>query len=104
MLAIIRTGGKQYLVSEGDTIHIEKLPHAEGASFTFDEVLMVQDGNEPVLGHPLVEGATVEGTIVKQGRDDKKIVFRYHNKTRYRKKAGHRQHFSEVKITRITAE
>ena len=103
MLAIIKTGGKQYLVSEGDTIHIEKLPVEEGSSYTFDKVLMVQDGTEPTVGHPLVKGAIVEGTIVKQGRDDKKIVFHYHNKTRYRKKAGHRQHFSEVKITKIKA-
>lgn len=101
MLAIIKTGGKQYLIQEGDTIQIEKLPVEVGASYTFGEVLMVQRGDETVLGHPLLEGVSVEGKVIKQGKDDKKIVFRYHNKTRYRKKKGHRQHFSEVKIVKI---
>lgn len=103
MLAIIKTGGKQYLVQEGDTIQVEKLPVEAGGSYTFNEVLMVQKDTEPVLGHPLLEGASVEAKVIEQGRDDKKIVFRYHNKTRYRKKKGHRQHYSEVQITKITA-
>ncbi|MBI5153550.1 MAG: 50S ribosomal protein L21 [Parcubacteria group bacterium] len=102
MLAIIKTGGKQYLVEEGDTIQVEKLPVEVGGLYTFSEVLMVQKDTDPVLGHPLLEGASVEAKVVEQGRDDKKIVFRYHNKTRYRKKKGHRQHFSEVQITKIS--
>ncbi len=103
MLAIIKTGGKQYLVEEGDTIKVEKLPVEAGSSYTFEEVLMVQKDKDPVLGHPLLEGVSVEGQVVKQAKDDKKLVFRYHNKTRYRKKKGHRQHFTEIRIVKIHA-
>lgn len=95
--AIIETGGKQYKVSAGDTIRVEKLSAPKGA-VAFDRVLLVADGEKTTVGTPYVGGAKVTGTVVREGRDEKKIIFRYHSKTRYRKKKGHRQHFTEVKI------
>ncbi|KKU15488.1 50S ribosomal protein L21 [Candidatus Wolfebacteria bacterium RIFCSPLOWO2_01_FULL_45_19] len=101
--AVIETGGKQYKVSVGQKIRIEKLPEAEGAEFKFDKVLLVVNGENVKVGQPYVDGASVEVKVLKQGRDKKKIVFRYHSKTRYRKKKGHRQHFTELEITKINA-
>lgn len=101
MFAIIETGGKQYRVQSGDKIRIEKLPHEAGAEVTFERVLLVADGSKIKIGAPYVAGAQVEGVVRAQGRDDKKIVFRYHSKTRYRKMKGHRQPFTEVAITKI---
>jgi len=101
MLAVIRTGGKQYCVSPGQKLRIEKLNAAEGAAINFDEVLLVADGDKVDIGTPLVNGATVEAKVLKQGRDRKKIVFKYHPKSRYRKKKGHRQHYTEVEISKI---
>jgi len=101
MFSIIQTGGKQYKVSSGQKLKIEKLDVKEGDNVLFDKVLLRVDGNDVKIGTPYVSGVKVEAKVLKQGRDKKKIVFRYHSKTRYRKKAGHRQHFTEVKITRI---
>jgi len=99
--AVIETGGKQYKVAEGQKIRVEKLNAAEGGNFVFDKVLLMVDGEKVEIGAPYISGAKVEAKVVKQGRDKKKIVFRYHSKTRYRKKKGHRQHFTEVEILSI---
>lgn len=104
MFAIIETGGKQYKVSEGKTVKIEKLPSQKGEKAVFENVLLVVDGDTVTLGRPYIDKARVEAEVVEQGRSRKKIVFRYHSKTRYRKKKGHRQHFTEVRIDKITAK
>lgn len=99
--AIIETGGKQYRVSAGQKIRVEKLNSGEDGSFAFDKVLLVADGGEVKIGQPYLDGTTVGAKILKQGREDKKTVFRYHSKTRYRKKKSHRQPFTEVEITSV---
>ncbi len=102
MFAVIKTGGKQYKVSPGEKIRIEKLDAAEGSTVNFDQILLVADGDNIEIGMPLVKEAKVVGKVLEQGRDRKKIVFKYHRKTRYRKKKGHRQPFTEIEITTIT--
>jgi large subunit ribosomal protein L21 len=101
MLAVILTGGKQYLVSPGDKIKIEKINAAPDNEFVFDKVLLKSNGDGLEIGRPYLEGAAVKARVLREGREDKKIVFRYHSKTRYRKKKGHRQHFTEVEILEI---
>jgi large subunit ribosomal protein L21 len=96
--AVIETGGKQYRVSSGQKLKIEKLDAKPGESVVFDKVLLTADGDIVKIGAPYISGVKAEGKVVRQGRDKKKIVFRYHSKTRYRKMAGHRQHFTEVEI------
>lgn len=99
--AIIKTGGKQYKVAVGEKLKIETItPEADG-SVVFNEVLLKADGKDIAVGTPFLEGATVTGKLVKQGRARKVIVFKYHAKTRYKKKKGHRQQFTEVEITGI---
>ena len=101
MYAVIKTGGKQYRVSQGDTVRVEKLPGEIGAPVTFDKVLLV--GGESVkVGTPLVNGALVKAEIVAQGRDRKLIVFKFRRRKNYRRKAGHRQPYTELKITGVT--
>ena len=102
MYAIIATGGKQYKVSEGDVIRVEKLGKEAGESVTFDNVLAVNNG-ELTIGSPIVEGASVSASVVKEGKARKVIVYRYKRKTGYHKKNGHRQSFTEVKIDKINA-
>ena len=102
MYAIIATGGKQYKVSEGDIIRVEKLGADEGAKVTFDQVLMVNDGALKV-GNPTVAGAAVTGTVTKNGRGKKVIVYKYKSKTGYHNKNGHRQAYTQVKIESINA-
>ena len=102
MYAVIRTGGKQYRVSEGDTLRIEKLPGDVGSAITFGEVLML-GGQNVKIGKPLVAGAKVSATIVAQDRAKKIIVFKMRRRKNYRRKNGHRQWFTEVKITGIGA-
>lgn len=99
--AVIETGGKQYKVSPGQKVKIEKLETKQGDVLSFDKVLLVADGENVKIGAPYVEGAKVEAKVLKQGRGRKVIVFKYHSKTRYRKKKGHRQHFTEVEVTNI---
>ncbi|MBM3257392.1 MAG: 50S ribosomal protein L21 [Candidatus Liptonbacteria bacterium] len=99
--AVIETGGKQYKVSAGEKLKVEKLNAEAGASVTFDKVLLTADGEAVQIGAPYVSGASVEGKVVRQARDKKKIVFKYHSKTRQKKKKGHRQSFTEVEITKI---
>jgi len=100
-LAVIKTGGKQYIVKEGDKLKVEKINTPESDNFDFDNVLLVTDDKETMIGTPLVEGVTVGAKVLKQGRTRKIVVFHYHSKTRYKKKAGHRQHFTEVEILKI---
>jgi large subunit ribosomal protein L21 len=100
--AVIKTGGKQYIVKEGDVVTIEKLEH-DSDSIVFDQVLLVA-GKEAVVGQPLVEGAKVSATVVGEGKGDKKMVFRYKSKTRQKKKKGHRQPYTKVKIDKISAK
>lgn len=102
MHVVIKTGGKQYLVTPDQKLKIEKLDAKEGGKIVFDEVLLVFDDKKTEVGTPVVGGVKVEAKILKQGRARKVIVFRYHSKTRYRKKKGHRQHFTEVEITKIS--
>lgn len=104
MLAVIKTGGKQYLVSSGLKLKIEKLEAREDETVVFDSVLLIADGEEVTLGTPLVGGAKVSAKVLTQGRHRKLIVFKYHPKTRYRKMRGHRQPFTEVEVTGIVAK
>ena len=102
MYAIIATGGKQYKVSEGDIITIEKLGIEAVEKVTFDQVLAVS-GDDLKIGNPTVDGATVDATVVKEGRGKKVIVYKYKRKTGYHKKNGHRQSYTQVKIEKINA-
>ena len=102
MYAIIATGGKQYKVSEGDIITIEKLGVEAGEKVTFDQVLVV-GGDDLKVGDPTVNGASVEASVVKEGRGKKVIVYKYKRKTGYHKKNGHRQACTQVKIEKINA-
>lgn len=103
MYAIVKTGGKQYKVSEGDVIYIEKLDVADGEKVVFDEILVVSKDGDVKVGSPVVSGAKVEGTVVKNGRGKKIIVFKYKPKKDYRKKQGHRQPYTKVQIDKILA-
>ncbi|HOF50422.1 MAG: 50S ribosomal protein L21 [Sulfurimonas sp.] len=98
MLSVIETGGKQYVVSSGDKIKIEKLEAEPGQEVVFDKVLLQEKDGQVEVGRPYISGASVKAKVARQARDKKIIVFRYHSKTRYRKKKGHRQHFTEVVI------
>ena len=100
MYAVIRTGGKQYRVSENDVLRVEKLPAEVGGALDFD-VLAVGEGTELKVGRPLVEGAKVTGMVVRHARARKVIVFKYKRRKKYRRKNGHRQHFTEIRITGI---
>ena len=99
MFAIIETGGKQYKVSEGDVLYIEKLDVEAEQEVTFDKVLLAGDK----VGSPYVKGASVKAVVEKQGRAKKIIVFKYKSKKNYHKKQGHRQPYTKVKITKILA-
>ena len=102
MQAIIVTGGKQYKVAEGDTLFIEKLPNEAGDSVTFDKVLAVIDGDKITVGTPVVEGAKVDASVVKNGKGKKILVFKYKPKKGYRKRQGHRQPYTKVTIGAIS--
>lgn len=97
MKAVISTGGKQYYVSEGDVIYIEKLDANEGDKVTFDQVLMVDNK----IGTPCLDGASVTGTVLKNGKQKKITIFKYTQKKKYRKKQGHRQPYTKVEIKSI---
>ncbi len=101
MYAIIATGGKQYKVSEGDVIKVEKLDAEPGAAVTFDQVVAISDNGLKVAGD--VANSTVSATVMEQGRGKKIIVYKYKRKTGYHKKNGHRQAYTQVKIDKINA-
>ena len=101
MFAVIKTGGKQYLVSPGDKIKIEKIDKAEGKEITFGQVLLVMKSKVVKIGAPLVKGAKVTARVLKQDRAKKIIIFKYKAKKRYQKKMGHRQPYTEVEILKI---
>lgn len=103
MYAIIVTGGKQYKVSEGDMLFIEKLEAEEGSAVTFDQVLLAGEGESVKVGAPTVNGATVEAKVLKNGKAKKIYVFKMKRKKNERKKKGHRQPFTKVEITKINA-
>ncbi len=102
MYAIIATGGKQYKVAEGEEIRVEKLGAEAGATVVFDQVLVV-GGDDVKVGNPTVAGATVEATVIGDGKAKKVIVYKYKRKTGYHKKNGHRQAYTKVKIEKINA-
>lgn len=102
MQAIIVTGGKQYKVSEGDVLFIEKLEAEAGQSVVFDQVLAVLDGDKATFGAPTVEGASVDATVVKNGKGKKIRIFKYTPKKGYRKRQGHRQPYTKVEIQKIS--
>lgn len=101
MYAVIETGGKQYRVQEGDVITVEKLKAEAGDKITFDRVLAVNDGKELKVGTPVVSGVSVSGTVVENGKGKKVIIFKYKAKKDYRKKQGHRQPYTMVKIDKL---
>ena len=103
MYAIIETGGKQYRVSEGDQIRIEKIKAADGEQVKFDKVLVLGEGAEAKVGAPYVESAAVFGDVIETGKGKKVIIFKYKAKKDYRKKQGHRQPYTLVEITGISA-
>lgn len=101
MYAVVETGGKQYKVSAGDTVDVEKLPYEVGEKIELDRVLLVADGDEVRVGQPTVEGAKVLATVTDQVKGRKIIVFKYKPKERYRRKKGHRQAYSRLMIDEI---
>jgi len=103
MFAVIKTGGKQYKVKQGETLKVEKLDVEKDTTFDFNEVLLVADkkGDDVKIGAPTVEGAKVTAKVLEQGRDKKIDVIKYKRKVRYRKKYGHRQAYTQVKIEKI---
>ena len=103
MYAVIVTGGKQYKVAEGDVLFIEKLEVEEGAAVTVDQVLMAGDGENVKVGTPVVDGATVEAKVVKNGKAKKIYVYKMKRTKNYRRKKGHRQPYTKVEITKINA-
>lgn len=101
MYAVLKTGGKQYKVAEGDVIYIEKLGLSEGEDYTFDQVLAIGSDDGLKIGTPYIEGATVTAKAVKEGRSKKIIVYKYKPKKGYHKKQGHRQAYTKVQIEKI---
>ena len=99
--AVIETGGKQYTVHPGDTLKVEKLPVAEEELLELDRVLLVAKDGEVKVGRPLVEGARVRAQVVGQGRLPKVVVFKFKNKIRYKRKRGHRQPYTQLRVTEI---
>lgn len=103
MYAVIKTGGKQYRVREGDTLRVEKLAAEAGAKVQFDQVLMVGEGDDVKVGTPYVSGTQVSATVLAQGRGDKIKVVKFKRRKNYLRRNGHRQSFTEVEITKIGA-
>jgi large subunit ribosomal protein L21 len=103
MYAVIKTGGKQYRVNQGDTLKIESVAGAVGSAIVLDKVLMVGDGDKVSVGRPLLTGATVSATIVSTGRHDKVTIFKMRRRKHYQKHQGHRQNYTEIRIDGISA-
>lgn len=102
MFAVIKTGGKQYIAEPGKKLKIEKISADESGRVVFDEVLLAAEGQDVAVGAPTVPGARVEADVTGEGRDRKVIVFKYRAKARWHKKRGHRQHYTEVEIKKIS--
>ena len=102
MYAVVKSGGKQYKVQEGDICRVEKLSGDVGAEITFEDVLLFSDGENVQVGTPRLDNVTVKGTVVEQGQARKIIVFKYKRRKRYRRKQGHRQQYTAVKVDSIT--
>ena len=100
-IAVIETGGKQYLVKPQDKIEIERLPGKDGDKVSFDKVLLSADGDKVELGKPYISGKSVEGKILSQGRAKKILVMKFKNKVRYKRKKGHRQEYTKVQIVSV---
>jgi len=103
MYAVVSTGGKQYKVQKGETLRIEKIPGEVGSKVTFDKVLMVADGENIRLGQPVIEKAAVQASIVEQDKAKKVLIFKYKRRKRYRRKQGHRQPYTAIRIDGIEA-
>ena len=101
MYAVIETGGKQYKVSEGDVIYVEKLDVEAGADIAFDKVLLIGEGSDVKVGAPVVDGVSVTGKVIKNDKAKKVVVYKYKPKKGYHKKQGHRQPYTKVEITKI---
>ncbi|OOG55150.1 50S ribosomal protein L21 [Rhodanobacter sp. B05] len=101
--AVIKTGGKQYRVQQGDVLRVELLTADEGATVSFDQVLLVGTGESVTIGAPVVEGATVSATVRMHGRADKIRIIKFRRRKHYKRQQGHRQHFTEIEITGINA-
>ncbi len=104
MYAVIQTGGKQYKVSEGDTLKVEKLDIEEGASVDIDRVLMLVDGGKVTVGTPYVEGAKVRATVKSHGRGPKVKIIKFQRRKHHRKQMGHRQAYTELAITKVAGK
>lgn len=103
MYAVIETGGKQYRVTEGNRIRVEKCDAEVGSSITIDKVMMLGKDDGPVIGAPLVDGASVTAKVLSHGKEDKVIVFKYRRKKNYRRFRGHRQQYTELAVESINA-
>ncbi|HSR32164.1 MAG TPA: 50S ribosomal protein L21 [Anaerolineae bacterium] len=103
MYAVVKTGGKQYRVSPGDSIEVEKLPFEVGEKIELDQVLLVANGSGAKIGRPLVKGAKVKATVTRQAKGRKVIIFKYRPSKRYRRRRGHRQHYTRLRIDEIVA-
>ena len=101
MLAVIRTGGKQYIVEPGTKLEVEKLEYQDGEEITFTDVLLVEKSGKLEIGNPVVEGAEVKAKVLSQVKGEKLIIFKYKQKKRYKRKIGHRQKFTEIEILSI---
>jgi large subunit ribosomal protein L21 len=104
MYAVLKTGGKQYRVEEGEVLHVETIPEEIGQQVSFDEVLMFSDGENVQVGQPVLSEISVNGHIVEQGKAKKILVFKFKRRKRYRRKQGHRQQFTAIKIDSIGAK
>lgn len=104
MQAVIKTGGKQYKVSEGDILRVEKLTAKEGDSLKLDNVLALVDGEKTTIGAPIVKGANVDVSVVAHGKHDKVMIFKMKRRKHYKKTQGHRQNFTELKVTKINTK
>jgi large subunit ribosomal protein L21 len=103
MYAVVKTGGKQYRVSPGDSIEVEKLPYEVGEQIELEEVLLVTNGSGTQIGQPLVNGAKVKATVTRQAKGRKVVIFKYRPSKRYRRRKGHRQYNTRLRIDEIVA-
>jgi large subunit ribosomal protein L21 len=104
MYAVVSSGGKQYRVEPGSTVLVERLPSEPGAPILFDRVLLIGDGDDVMVGTPVVSGATVSGTVLGEELGPKLVIFKFKQKVKYRRRTGHRQHLLRVRIDEINAE